>query len=369
MAARAQLLGDVGDERARELGGRARAARDIHIMVMISARTRRRWTRTTRGCARTIERSGGLTIVGDQLGASLPDGRIEHFDFADGLRQPAIEGSGQPARPGQGAPTRRPGLAADPRRRVHPRLPRRGGRPAHRAAARRADRRTALTSSTASCARTSRRSARSWTRPQGCPGAEELLAAKVVGRWRDGTPLELSPQASRPRARRRQDSATTPSPTARTPAARAARSAATYAAPTRATACRSRAQLVNRHRLIRRGIAYGDAAAAGSPRTTAPTGDCCSCACRRASRASSSSSSRSGSTTATRCGLGDDQDVLVGPQDGRPPARCTVRDAAVVAGPAVAGGDDARRGVLLRARRQRAPSHRRGVLLIRAASC
>ena len=30
----------------------------------------------------------------------------------------------------------------------------------------------------------------------GAPGGEELLAAKIVGRWRDGTPLVLSPDAA-----------------------------------------------------------------------------------------------------------------------------------------------------------------------------
>ena len=34
-------------------------------------------------------------------------------------------------------------------------------------------------------------------RANGYPGGEERLAAKVVGRWRDGTPVELAPDAPR----------------------------------------------------------------------------------------------------------------------------------------------------------------------------
>ena len=67
------------------------------------------------------------------------------------------------------------------------------------------------------------------------PGGPELLAAKIVGRWPDGTPLERSPD--------RPDPALAADPAAHqrlllratTPTACAARSARTSAAPTRAT--------------------------------------------------------------------------------------------------------------------------------------
>ena len=59
-------------------------------------------------------------------------------------------------------------------------------------------------------------------------------------------------------------------------------------------------KLVNRHRLIRRGIPYGDPLPPGAD-DDGPTAASSSCACRPASPASSSSCRRSGSTTATGC--------------------------------------------------------------------
>ena len=145
------------------------------------------------------------------------------------------------------------------RRRVHPRLPGRGGRAARaRRHARRADRATAPTSSTASSARTSPPSApRSREAAELYPGGEELLAAKIVGRWRDGTPLDLSPDAPTRRS--------SPTSTATTPS-RYADDADGLRCPIGAHIRRANprdglpfeGQLVNRHRLIRRGIPYGD---------------------------------------------------------------------------------------------------------------
>ena len=77
-----------------------------------------------------IERIGGLTVVYDELGAALPDGR-EHFGYADGFAQPVDRGQRRCLRSARaGRRIARWRLAADPRRRVHPRLSRRGGRAA-----------------------------------------------------------------------------------------------------------------------------------------------------------------------------------------------------------------------------------------------
>ena len=67
------------------------------------------------------------------------------------------------------------------------------------------------------------------------PAAREQLAAKIVGRWPDGTPLALSPATARtPRSpATRSGSTTSPTPTTRSGCA--ARTAPTSAAPTRAT--------------------------------------------------------------------------------------------------------------------------------------
>ena len=59
-------------------------------------------------------------------------------------------------------------------------------------------------------------------------------------------------------------------------------------------------RLTARHRILRRGMPYGPAAARRRRRTTARRAGCSSSACRPRSRASSRSSRRSGATTATR---------------------------------------------------------------------
>ena len=122
---------------------------------------------------------------------------------------------------------------------------------------------TAPTSSTASCASTWARSgARSPPPRSHYPGGEEQLAAKLVGRWRDGTPLDLSPDR----------------PVATIVADPARNNAFSYLDDPDGLRCPAgshirranprhglpfEGKLVNRHRLIRRGIPYGDPLPAG----------------------------------------------------------------------------------------------------------
>ena len=70
---------------------------------------------------------------------------------------------------------------------------------------------------------------------QSYPGGPDLLAAKLVGRWPDGTPLSLSPGRARPRPSRRTRPASTTSASPTIPRACAARWAPTSVGPTRAT--------------------------------------------------------------------------------------------------------------------------------------
>ena len=94
------------------------------------------------------------------------------------------------------------------------------------------------------------------------PGGEELLAAKIVGRWRDGTPVELSPASA---------DAALAADEQRNNAFRLRQRPRRSALPVGAHVRRANprlslpfdGKLVNRHRLIRRGIPYGPAAAAG----------------------------------------------------------------------------------------------------------
>ena len=92
-------------------------------------------------------------------------------------------------------------------------------------------------------------------------GGKEKLAAKFIGRWRDGTPLELSPDRRRSRHR--------PGPRAQhqlhlrqpTPTAPAAPSAPTSGASIPRDAFGFNGRLIDRRRITRRGLAYGRFAA------------------------------------------------------------------------------------------------------------
>ena len=202
MAARADVLGDIGDERARE-AGRTRSAtarpRDGDGQREGPGRARER---ARRGCAGRDRGRGGATVVGGRTAPALEGGR-EHFGYADGFAQPSIEGSGFAPLPGAGAPPARTAGArsspasscsATPTSRTRSRPRRRptsfgvnGSYLVYRklAPGRRGFRRR--------CA----------TPPPHYPGGEELLAAKLVGRWRDGTPLDVSPRPPGPGAGRR----------------------------------------------------------------------------------------------------------------------------------------------------------------------
>ena len=95
------------------------------------------------------------------------------------------------------------------------------------------------------------------------PGGEELLAAKIVGRWRDGTPIDLSAEHPDPAIvadgdRNNAFSYTTDSEGLRCPVGAHVRRANPR------DSLPFEGKLVNRHRLIRRGIPYGEPLAEGA---------------------------------------------------------------------------------------------------------
>ena len=94
------------------------------------------------------------------------------------------------------------------------------------------------------------------------PGGEELLAAKIVGRWRDGTPIDALAGASRRVDRERPHGATTRSATATTPTGCDCPVGAHVRRANPRDSLPFEGKLVNRHRLIRRGIPYGEPLAA-----------------------------------------------------------------------------------------------------------
>jgi Dyp-type peroxidase family len=309
MAARAGGLGDSGDSAPAhwEPGW---FDPGVHVLVMISAASQDALDAHDRR-TRAAAEAGGLSVVADQVGAALAGG-AEHFGFADGFGQPAIEGSGVAATPGQGAPDGdgwRPIRAGEF---ILGYPDEQGALPAAPAPDQLSVNGTYLVyrklhQDVAGFRRQLADSARHY------PGGEELLAAKIVGRWRDGTPLALSARRADPAL-----------------AADAQRNTAfSYADDPGGLRCPvgshiRRAnpreslpfggKLVNRHRMIRRGIPYGPPLPADSPDDGADRGVVfMSLQASIARQFEFVQAQWLGDGNAFR--LGDDQDVLLGPQD------------------------------------------------------
>ena len=187
-----------------------------------------------RGARRGRRAAGASTLVHLQRAEALPGGR-DHFGFFDGIAQPAVAGAGVRAAPGRRPARRRRRLARASRTGevLLGYVDEDGTLPAAPAGAVRPQRHVRRLPQAAHGRR--RPSGATSRRRRRYPGGPELLAAKIVGRWRDGTPLALSPDrpdaaiAGDPRRDQRLRLRRRPA------AACAARSAPTSAAPTRAT--------------------------------------------------------------------------------------------------------------------------------------
>lgn len=194
MAARAQHLGDAGED-APGRWEQGMGTGQAHVLVMLNAREREALDEEARRVLDPASGAkGGVTLVHEQRTEGLAGNR-EHFGFSDGLSQPAIKGDGVLATPGQGTPEADgqwselelgelilgypdsdqevPQAPAGP-------LGRNGTFMVYRK----------LHQDVALFRRVLREHA------AGIPGGEELLAAKIVGRWRDGTPIALSPDGA-----------------------------------------------------------------------------------------------------------------------------------------------------------------------------
>lgn len=320
MAARAQLLGDTEDSAPGswegELGSSA-----IHVLVMISAISREALDAHDARLRADIERRGGVAIVYDDLGVALPGG-VEHFGYADGFAQPSIDGSDAPALPGQGAVADdggwRPIRAGEF---ILGYLDEEGVLPAAPPPAELSTNGSFLVyrklyQDVAAFRKQLSDAAKRY------PGGEELLAAKLVGRWRDGTPLDLSPERPDPSIvadERRNNAFSYHS------------DAEGLACPVGAHVRRANprdslpfaGKLVNRHRLVRRGIPYGEPLAPGCEDDARDRGVIFMCLQASIARQFEFVQSQwlNGGNAFT---LGQDQDVMLGPQDAPAPNKMTV---------------------------------------------
>jgi Dyp-type peroxidase family len=197
MATRNALLGDVGpsDPRGWEAG---LGSGDAHVLLTINARQRSDLERALGKMTAAIDHAGGLRVVHQQDTELLPGSR-EHFGYADGFAQPAIEGSSDDKARGGGVPLKNGAWRAlapgefilgypDEDTRVDPRkrLPNAPASPLGRSGTYMVWRK--LHQDVALWRRVLRDAAR---RYEG--GDERKLSAKVVGRWANGAPLVTYP--------------------------------------------------------------------------------------------------------------------------------------------------------------------------------
>jgi Dyp-type peroxidase family len=183
MAARAERLGDRGPS-APANWEPGLGTGEAHVMVTLYGVDEERLEQA-RDALRGVGAAGAIKIVHEQRAAALDQGR-DHFGFADGIAQPAIKGSGVAPRPGDGQPDGRGGWR--PVRTgefLHGYEDEDGGLPEAPGAP--FDR-----NGTFAVYRKLRMDVAAFRRfiaETDFPGGPEQLAAKLVGRHRDGTPL------------------------------------------------------------------------------------------------------------------------------------------------------------------------------------
>jgi Dyp-type peroxidase family len=200
MANRSALLGDVGpsDPKSWEpgLGGG-----EAHVLLTINAKQASDHRRALGKMRAAMDAAGGLRIV-YQKDTALLDGSREHFGYADGFAQPAIEGTSDDKARGGGVPLKdgrwralAPGefilgypdedTRVDPKRR----LPNAPADPLGKSGTYMVWRE--LYQDVALWRRTMRDAAKLYE-----AGDEHKLSAKAVGRWANGAPLEHHPDTA-----------------------------------------------------------------------------------------------------------------------------------------------------------------------------
>jgi Dyp-type peroxidase family len=190
MAARAEVLGDTGANHPDHWVG-GLASPDLHAVVILFARDvpeRERCVREHQEYASQFPGVEALSTL--DLEATPPfDHAHDHFGYRDRLSQPTVEGTGEVPTPGSGAPLKPgefflgyPDEAGPPPRLPRPEILSRNG---SFLAYRRLQEHVGAF--------------REFLRQNGETHEEqELIAAKLMGRWRSGAPLVLAPAKDDP---------------------------------------------------------------------------------------------------------------------------------------------------------------------------
>jgi Dyp-type peroxidase family len=202
MSSRGTILGDVGPS-APALWERGLGTGDAHVLLTINAKQTEDHQRALGKMQDAMDQAGGLRIVYQEDTEMLP-GIREHFGYADGFAQPAIEGSSDPKAPGGGIPEKdgkwralAPGEFIhgypDEDTRVDPksRLPNAPAGPLGKSGTYMVWRK--LYQDVALWRRVMRDAAKLYH-----GGDEHKLSAKAVGRWPNGTPLVTHPDKHDP---------------------------------------------------------------------------------------------------------------------------------------------------------------------------
>lgn len=187
MASRAEILGDVGTS-APEHWDWAYGTGDIHIAISLLAVTEDAWLRTLEIARAELAAVPGVTLLVRENFAQVPGGRTQ-FGYRDGISFPEIAGNGPNPIPDLAEPVAAgefvlgyPSETGVPIAMPSPDVLGRNGtflgfRKVHTRVA----------------------AFRRFLRANATDGmSEERLAAKMVGRWRGGAPLDLAPDADDP---------------------------------------------------------------------------------------------------------------------------------------------------------------------------
>ncbi|MBE8989129.1 Dyp-type peroxidase [Nostoc sp. LEGE 12450] len=190
MVARAEILGDTGSNHPDNWVGGV-ASPDLHAIVILFARDNAERDRCKAEHQRLVERSEGVEVISAlDLEATPPFNYAhDHFGYRDRLSQPVIEGSGEEPTPGSGAPLKAgefilgyPDEYGPPANLPQPEILSRNG--SYMAYRRLQEHIIEF---------------RDFLRQHGqTPEEQELVAAKLMGRWRSGAPLVLSPDKDDP---------------------------------------------------------------------------------------------------------------------------------------------------------------------------
>ncbi len=190
MVARAEILGDTGVNHPDNWVGNL-ASPELHAIVILFARDAAERQRCEAEHQRLVAQCEGVEVLSSlDLEATPPfEYAHDHFGYRDRMSQPVIEGAGEEPTPGTGAPLKAgefilgyPDEDGPPANLPQPEiLSRNGSYMAYRRLQEHVGK------------------FREFLRQQGrTPEEQELIAAKLMGRWRSGAPLVLAPDKDNP---------------------------------------------------------------------------------------------------------------------------------------------------------------------------